>query len=61
MDEDETVPKVAKKFKPLVFDTLSIEELAAYIVELKEEITRAEASIDAKKRFRESAQDVFRI
>ena len=60
MDEDESVPKTAKKFEPLVFDALSIEELAAYIVELKEEIARAEAAIDAKRRFRESAQGVFR-
>ena len=60
MDEDETDSKAAKKFEPLVFDTLSIEELTAYIAELKEEIARAEAAIDAKRGFRESAQDVFR-
>lgn len=60
MDEDESIPKTVKKFEPLVFDTLSIEELTAYIGELKEEIARAEAAIDAKRRFRESAQDVFR-
>ena len=60
MDEDESVPKSAKKFERLVFDALSIEELTAYIVELKEEIARAEVAIDAKRRFRESARDVFR-
>jgi uncharacterized small protein (DUF1192 family) len=60
MDEDETIPKTAKKFEPLVFDAMSIEELTAYIVELKEEIARAEVSIDAKRRFRKSAQGVFR-
>ncbi|MEE8562458.1 MAG: DUF1192 family protein [Alphaproteobacteria bacterium] len=60
MDEDETDPKAAKKFEPLVFDTLSIGELTAYILELKGEISRAEAAIDAKRGFRESAQDVFR-
>ncbi|MCH8918424.1 MAG: DUF1192 family protein [Alphaproteobacteria bacterium] len=60
MDEDETLPKAAKKFEPLVFDTLAIEELTAYIVELRKEIARAEAAINAKKGFHESAQDVFR-
>jgi uncharacterized small protein (DUF1192 family) len=60
MDEDESVPKSTKRFEPLVFDALSIEELTAYIGELKEEIARAEAAIDAKRRFRESAHDVFR-
>ena len=60
MDEDESLPKAANKFEPLVFDTLAIEELTAYILELREEIARAEAAIDAKKGFRESAQDVFR-
>ena len=60
MDEEEAVAKTAKKFDPLVFDTLSIEELTAYIAELKEEIARAEAAIAAKRGFRESAQDVFR-
>lgn len=60
MDEEEIVPKSAKNFEPLVFDTLSIEELTTYIEELKAEIKRAEAAIDAKKEFRESAQGVFR-
>lgn len=60
MDEEEIVPKSAKNFEPLVFDTLSIEELTTYIEELKAEIKRAEAAIDAKKGFRESAQGVFR-
>lgn len=60
MDEDEPLPKPAKHFEPMVFDSLSIEELAAYVEALKKEIARAEAAIDAKKRFRESAQGVFR-
>ncbi len=60
MDEDETVPKTAKHFEPLVFDTLSIEELTDYIAELKEEIARAETAIGAKRGFRDSAHDVFR-
>ena len=43
-----------------MFDTLAIEELTAYIVELRKEIARAEAAINAKKGFHESAQEVFR-
>ncbi len=59
MDEDDAGEKTAKHFETLVFDTLSIEELNAYIAELKEEITRTEAAIDAKRGFRDSAEDVF--
>jgi uncharacterized small protein (DUF1192 family) len=61
MDEDDLEPtKTSKSFEPRVFDTLSVEELTAYIEELKSEIARAEAAIDAKKGFRDSAEGVFR-
>ena len=40
-------------------DTLSIEELTTYIEELKAEIARAEAVIQAKKGFRDTAEGVF--
>jgi uncharacterized small protein (DUF1192 family) len=59
-DEDDLRPKSGKSFEPRVFDTLSIEELTAYIAELQAEIARAEAAIGAKQGFRDSAEDVFR-
>ena len=60
MDEEDGSGNTAKHFEPLVFDTLSIEELNAYITELKGEISRVEAAIGAKRGFRDSAEDVFR-
>ena len=59
MDEDDLEPKTRKSFEPRVFDTLSIEELTAYIEELKAEIARAEAAIQAKQGFRDTAEGVF--
>ena len=60
MDEDDLEPKKTKKsFEPRIFDTLSIEELTTYIEELKAEISRAEAAIQAKQGFRDTAEDVF--
>ena len=60
MDEDDLEPKkMSKSLEPRVFDTLSIEELTTYIEELKAEISRAEAAIQAKKGFRDTAEDVF--
>ena len=60
MDEDDLEPKkTTTSFVPRVFDTLSIEELTTYIEELKAEITRAEAMIQSKKGFRDTAEGVF--
>ncbi|HSR56052.1 MAG TPA: DUF1192 family protein [Alphaproteobacteria bacterium] len=59
-DDDDIERQKAKSFEPKVFDTFSIEELNVYIGELKAEIARAEAAIEAKKGFRSSAEDVFR-
>jgi len=60
MDEEDLEPVKAKSFEGKVFDTFSIEEIEAYIGELKAEIARAEAAIGAKRGFRDSAEDVFR-
>ncbi len=60
MDEDDLEPKKAStSFEPRVFDALSIEELTTYIEELKAEIARAEAVIQAKKGFRDTAEGIF--
>lgn len=60
MDEDDLEPVKRTNLEPKVFDTCSIEEIEAYIGELKAEISRSEAAIAAKKGFRSSAEDVFR-
>ena len=60
MDEDDLEPRKTKNsFEPRALDNLSIEELTDYIEELKGEIARAEAAIEAKKGFRDSAESVF--
>lgn len=61
MEDDEDIERQkAKHFEPKVFDAFSIDELNAYIAELKAEIARAEAAIESKKGFRSSAEDVFK-
>lgn len=55
------------RIKPVEFapgkrllDTMSVEELRAYIAEMKTEIERVEAAIDAKQSFRSRAESVFK-
>ncbi|MGY9005352.1 MAG: DUF1192 domain-containing protein [Alphaproteobacteria bacterium] len=60
MDEDLAPPKKPAGLVPRVFDTLSIEELTDYIVQLKAEIARTETAIGQKQNDRTSAETVFR-
>ncbi len=50
------------KKKPVLrnLDPLSIEELQAYIAEMKEEITRVEAKIAAKQAHLSAASNLFK-
>jgi uncharacterized small protein (DUF1192 family) len=61
MDEEPIRIKPAE-FKPGMrqLDAMSVDELRAYIDDLKAEIARVEAAIDAKQSFRARAESVFR-
>lgn len=59
-EEDDTPRPVPQRLARLVLDTLSIEDLQAYIGELQGEITRAQAAIAAKTAARGSAESFFR-
>lgn len=60
IDEDEDKPKKPKGFEPRVLDRLSIEDLEAYIGELRAEIARTEADIAKKRAVRLGAEAFFR-
>ncbi len=57
-DEDGAEPRRPARLTRLVLDSLGVEELNAYIAELREEIARVEADI-ARKRSHRSAADAF--
>ena len=60
MDTDDLAPPPRKAdFAPRVLDSLSIEELAAYIEELKAEIARTEQAMAAKQAQRGAADALF--
>jgi uncharacterized small protein (DUF1192 family) len=55
------------RIKPVEFvagarklDTMSVDELRAYIADMKAEIARVEAAIEAKQSFRSRAESVFK-
>jgi uncharacterized small protein (DUF1192 family) len=59
IDEDNAAePRRTARLTRLVLDSLGIDELNAYIEELREEIARVEADI-ARKRNHRSAADAF--
>ena len=58
MDTDDLEPII--KPKEIDFDTLSIEELKEYIIELKAEIKRAENYISSKEKDRQNAENLFK-
>lgn len=61
MLEDEAAePRRPARLEKLVLDTLSVEELHAYVGELQEEITRVEADIARKQSHRSAADAFFR-
>lgn len=59
MFDDELEPQ--KQSKPLKnLEPLSLDELAVYIQEMKEEIVRTEAEIERKKKHMDVASSVFK-
>ena len=58
MDTDELEPII--KPKEVDFDTMSIEELNEYIVNLKKEIETAKVCISSKNKDRLNAEELFK-
>ena len=58
MDTDELEPVI--KPKEVDFDTLSIEELNEYILELEKEIKKARQYISSKGKDRLNAEELFK-
>ena len=58
MDTDELEPII--KPKQVDFDTLSIEELNEYIVNLEKEIEMARHYISSKSKVRQNAEELFK-
>jgi uncharacterized small protein (DUF1192 family) len=57
--DDDTTPQKQSR-KPRVLDNMSVEELRAYINDLKAEIVRAEEDIRKKEAHKEAASSIFR-
>jgi uncharacterized small protein (DUF1192 family) len=60
MDEEEGPVRKRTRLERIVLDTMGIEELRDYIVELKAEIERVEADIERKQGHRSAADSFFR-
>ncbi len=60
LDEEAAEPRRQARLTKLALDSLSVEELDAYILELREEIARAEADIARKQSHRSAADAFFR-
>lgn len=57
--DDDLDPKT-KKSKPRNLDNLSIDDLKAYIVELKSEISRVETDISKKEAHKNAMSSLFK-
>ena len=57
--DDETDPKT-KKAKPRLLDKMSIEELRAYVSDLKNEITRVEQEISKREKHKDAMSSLFK-
>ena len=60
LDDEAAEPRRPARLERLVLDTLSVDELHAYIDELREEIARVEADIVRKQSHRSAADAFFR-
>jgi uncharacterized small protein (DUF1192 family) len=60
MQEDEDAARPKRRLSAMVLDPLGVEELRAYIDELREEIARTEAVIARKQAHRSAADSFFR-
>ncbi len=59
MDEDQFLPS-QKEIVEKNLDAMSIEELEQYIADLRAEIARAQAAIEARQKLRSGADAVFK-
>ena len=60
-DEDNLPLHVSdQSFTPRKMDTLSVEELTEYIIQMETEITCAREMIEAKKQLRDGAEGLFK-
>ena len=59
-DDEEPLPRPLARLERLTLDMLGIEELNAYIDELKAEIARVEEDIGRKQSHRSAADAFFR-
>ncbi|HJO89091.1 MAG: DUF1192 domain-containing protein [Alphaproteobacteria bacterium] len=60
-DEDNLPLHVSdQSFIPRKMDTLSVEELMEYIIQMETEITCAREMIEAKKQLRDGAEGLFK-
>jgi uncharacterized small protein (DUF1192 family) len=57
--DDDLDPKT-KKSKLRVLDNLSVPELREYLQQLKDEITRVEADIQKKEKYKSAADALFK-
>lgn len=60
LDDEPAEPRKQARLARLTLDSLGIEELRAYIVELREEIARVEADIGRKQSHKNAADAFFR-
>ena len=60
LEDEDLPPRKRRRLERLVLDTIGIEELRDYIVELREEIERVEADIARKQSHRSAADSFFR-
>ena len=58
-DADDLEPRKPKQ-APLDLEKMSVEELKNYIADMKQEIARVQAAIDAKQTHRISAENAFK-
>ena len=57
---DEEVPRPRRRLEPLALYPLGVEEMQAYIGELRAEIARVEEEIGRKRKHRDAADAFFR-
>jgi uncharacterized small protein (DUF1192 family) len=60
MDEEDLRPRTASKALARDLRTLSVEDLRAYVVELRNEMERVEAEIARRQDVRGAAEALFR-
>jgi uncharacterized small protein (DUF1192 family) len=60
IDDDDRPRPPARRLTPLPLDLLGVDELTAYVAELRDEIARVEAEMGRKQSHRSAADAFFR-